>query len=93
MVKNCSPIIITHANPDDDLDSHLLCQGVNPRRPPVRVSALGEMPLGSLTVTTSAIPLPWPAGCRSETLRPPLSVEFAFVGGVELADLLIGACS
>ena len=85
--------MVTIAGPDDALDSHLLCCDVNPRRPPVRVSALGEMPLGSLTVTTSAIFLPWPAGCRLETLRPPLSVEFAFVGGVELADLLIGACS
>jgi len=84
-------MVVTHAGPDDDaLDSHLLCYGVNPRRPPVRVSASGVVPLGSLTLTTSAIPLPWPAGCRLETLRPPLSVEFAFVGGVELSDLRIG---
>ena len=29
-------------------------------------------------LTTPAIPLPWPLGFRSETLRPPLSVEVAF---------------
>jgi len=52
-------MVVTHAGPDDDaLDSHLLCCGVNPRRPPVRGSAMGELPLGSLTLTTSAIPLP-----------------------------------
>jgi hypothetical protein len=43
-----------------------------------------------LTSTTSAIPLPWPTGCRSETLRPPLSVEFAFVGDVEISAFYIG---
>jgi hypothetical protein len=32
-------------------------------------------------VSASAIPLPWPSGFRSETLRPPLSVEFALFGG------------
>jgi hypothetical protein len=78
---------------DGDLDSHLLCCGVNPRRPSVRVSASKMVRWCSLAFTTSAIPLSWPAGCRSETLRPPLSVEFAFVGGVELSDFLIGACS
>jgi len=52
-------MVVTHAGPDNDaFDSHLLCYGVNPRRPPVRVAAMGELPLGSLTCTTSAIPLP-----------------------------------
>jgi hypothetical protein len=35
-------------------------------------------------LTTSAIPLPWPAGFRPETLRPPLSAEFALFGSYEL---------
>jgi hypothetical protein len=84
-------MVVTHVGPDDDaLDSHLLGYGVNPRRPPVRVAASGGVLLGSLTFTTSAIPLPWPAGCRLETLRPPLSVEFAFIGGVDMSDLRIG---
>jgi hypothetical protein len=30
----------------------------------------------AIFLTTSALPLPWPLGYRSETLRPPLSVEF-----------------
>jgi hypothetical protein len=83
MVENCTPIIFTHTGTYDDFDPHLLSQVVNPRFPPVRVSANGVCHGGNLTIATSAIPLPWPGGCRSETLRPPLSVEFAFVGGVE----------
>ena len=40
-------MVVTHAGPDDDaLDSHLLCCGVNPRRPPVRVSASGVAAMG-----------------------------------------------
>lgn len=78
----------------DAFDSHLLSVfGVNPRRPSVRVFALSEASSDNLTCATSAIFLPWPGGCRLKTLRPPLSVEFAFVGGVELSDLLIGAYS
>lgn len=34
--------------------------------------------------TTSAIPLPWPTGFRPETLRPPLSVEFALFGSYNI---------
>jgi hypothetical protein len=37
----------------------------------------------------SAIPLPWPAGFRPETLRPPLSGEFA-VSMVPELNLFIG---
>jgi hypothetical protein len=83
MVKICTPMVVTHTGPHDDaLDSHLLCQGVKLRRPPVRVSASAVVLLGRHTFTTSAIPLPWPAGCRLGTLRPPLSVKLAFLGGV-----------
>jgi hypothetical protein len=88
--KHCTPMIVTNTGPRcDALDSHLLGWGMNPRRLPTGVRHWGGA-LGSLTFTTSAIPLPWPIGCRSETLRPPLSVEFAFVGGVEISAPYIG---
>ena len=52
-------MIVTNGGPDDDaLDFHRRFCGVNPRRPPVRVAAFGGVPLGGLTFTTSAIPLP-----------------------------------
>ena len=38
---------------------------------------VGEKPKKPLS---AAIPLPWPSGFRPETLRPPLSVEFALFG-------------
>jgi len=69
--------------------------------PPLRIWCESTPPIspglcirwGNLTYTTSAIFLPWPGGCRSETLLPLLSVEFAFVGGVELSDYRIGTCN
>jgi hypothetical protein len=52
--------------------------------------AVGFIVVGLPFRSTSAIPLPWPLGCRPETLRPHLSVEFAFLGGVEFSEMFIG---
>lgn len=69
---------------------HLLAIGLNPRRPPSLVSPFDMLLLGFLSAPLRRSRYLGLPGCRPETLRPHLSVEFAFFGGVAFSDMFIG---